>query len=173
MLRTRTIRLLMLGGVVAVIAGVVQITGAAATSSTGAPAIEPFGNYVPPTGAELSPAQVEALARKYAADANEAAPTEMSMARGSFAAAQAAMEPGSVVPSNATIAPWESSSAYLVVMHGQFTLRVPVPPGRPSPAGPVMALILDAHTGFPEGRYVGVSTPNIASLGAVTPLGSK
>lgn len=170
MLRNRRIRsLLVLGTIVGVGVGAVQITGAAAHSgrSVGAPESS-LGTYVAPIGPELAPTQVQQMALKSAAAANEANPTEMSLAHGSFAAAQAAMEPGTKAPSNATMALWENSSAYIVVMHGQFTLDAPTPPGRSSPSGPVMALIVDAHTGFTEGEYVGVSTPDIHSLGPVT-----
>jgi hypothetical protein len=123
------------------------------------------------TGPELSLTEVQHIALKYAGLAQEPSPSKISVAQGSFADAQAIMESsiGGQAPSGKV--PWSDSSVYLVVMHGNFTLDdVPTPPERKSPTGTVMGLILDAHTGFREGRSLGVVAPNLEALGPVVRL---
>lgn len=122
-------------------------------------------------GPELSLSEVQQIALKDAQLAQEPNPSAISVAQGSFANAQAVMESslGGQAPSGKV--PWSDSSVYLVVMHGKFTLDdVPTPPERKSPTGTVMGLILDAHTGFREGRSVGVVAPNLQTLGPVAQL---
>ena len=123
------------------------------------------------TGPELSLTEVQHIALKYAGLAQEPSPSTISVSQGSFADAQAIMESsiGGQAPSGKV--PWSDSSVYLVVMHGNFTLDdVPTPPERKSPTGTVMGLILDAHTGFREGRSLGVVAPNLEALGPVVQL---
>ncbi len=126
------------------------------------------------TGPELSLSEVQKIALKYAGLAQEPSPSTISVSQGSFADAQAIMESsiGGQAPSGKV--PWSDSSVYLVVMHGSFTLDdVPTPPERKSPAGTVMGLILDAHTGFRVGRSLGVVAPNLEALGPVVQLSTS
>ncbi len=123
------------------------------------------------TGPELSLTEVQHIALKYAGLAQEPSPSTIGVAQGSFADAQAVMESSIGGQSPSGKVPWSDSSVYLVVMHGNFTLDdVPTPPERKSPTGTVMGLILDAHTGFREGRSLGVVAPNLEALGPVVQL---
>jgi hypothetical protein len=166
------------------------ITGASATSSSVVPPLPTIPSQSPSeiqkaaesaqpvaevqTGPELSLSEVKQIALKYAGLAQEPSPSTISVAQGSFADAQAIMESsiGGQAPSGKV--PWSNSSVYLVVMHGNFTLDdVPTPPERKGPAGTVMGLILDAHTGFREGRSLGVVAPNLEALGPVIQLSTS
>jgi hypothetical protein len=124
---------------------------------------------------ELTPVEIQRLALGYARQAGEPNPSDVNLARGSFAKAQAAMEPsagsGMSVAGGGSLAPWASSGAYLVVMHGDFTPNVPAPRGRKLPTGSVMGLILGAEDGAMEGLYIGETEPNVASVGPVIQLG--
>jgi hypothetical protein len=178
---------------VAALAGTVaaQSVGALGANGGGAPpAQEGFGNYVAPSGPLLTAGAVAQIALHYAGQAGDARPPEVTESSSTFAAAQAALEPGAPIGAQATAAPvsggdsggaqgsaatsaWLASSADLVVMHGNFTANLPVPKGDALPSGDVYALILDAHTGFPEGRYIGHRAPAVGSLGPVTSLVSN
>jgi hypothetical protein len=184
--------LLLIGAVAGIVMTSLQIAGASATSSSNTsplPTIPsqspseiqavakemPPNNEVPQSGPELSLSQVQQIALKYAKFANEPNPDDMKVAQGLFVnewnLVQKTVGNTSSGVSNELGA---ANSAFFVVMHGSFTLSdVPVPPGRKSPTGTVMGLILDAHTGFPEGRYLGTTTPNIESLGSVVQLGGS
>jgi hypothetical protein len=131
-------------------------------------------SYTAPTGPELTPEQAEKIAVGQAREAGESAALHVSVARGSFMAAQAVLD--GQPPSQAQIPPgaapdtreWLASSAYLVVMQGRrFVVNAPVPRGEAEPSGTVMATIVEAHTGFPEGRYVGEEMPKTSELGPV------
>lgn len=132
---------------------------------------DPPPNEVPRAGLELSLSEVQQTALKYSRLAQEPRPSAIDVAQGSFANARAIMEAslGGQAPSGTV--PWADSLVYFVVLHGNFTLDdVPTPPGRKDPTGTVMGLILDARTGFREGRSVGVVTPNLQALGPVIQL---
>jgi len=164
---------LMIGVLAGLIAAAVQVVGTTAASSTAAAAQELPGTASPPAGPELTLAQVQAAALKFAAIAHEPNPTAVSVARGSFADAQALVDGNAgadTSPAAGTAGAAASEPVFLVVMHGDFTLNAPRPKGAAEPAGSVMGLILDAHTGFPEGRYVGVEEPQLKALGPVTQL---
>lgn len=166
-----------------------QSVGAQAAAGSGAPpAPEGLINYVPPSGPVLTSGAVAQIALRYAGQAGDATPTEVTESSSTFAAAQGALEPGSPIGAQATGAPpaaggtvqgsaatsaWLASATDLVVMHGNFTVNLPVPKGDALPSGNVYALILDAHTGFPEGRYVGHRAPAVGALGPVTALVSS
>jgi hypothetical protein len=175
----RTIRRIVIA-IAAVGLGIVglQIDGALASSagsSPGTAASEPLTNYATPTGPELSLDTVQQLASKYAQQAGDSSPSEISAVHTTFAAAQNNLEAGNTAENgagsaNGELAEWEKSSAYLVILRGDFVVNLPVPKGRSLPRGSVYGLILDAHTGFPEGRYVANTTPNLAALGPVTTL---
>ncbi len=104
----------------------------------------------------------------------------VSVSHGSFAQAAAVSE-GRPVAEAATAGPpgasssWLESPAYLVVLKtkvpgGVFRPNLPTPHNDVSPAGSVLTLIVDAKTGFVEGRTVSSEEeePNVGALGAVT-----
>ena len=74
--------------------------------------------------------------------------------------------------SDEELAELDSSTAYLVMLkHAKgepFTPSLPTRAGHPGPKGKVLAYIIDAHTGFVEGTYVGDKAPKIKELGPVT-----
>jgi hypothetical protein len=181
---------LLIGAVVGIVTASLQIAGAAATTSShalplptipsqsppeiqeAAKAVVPSDNEVPQNGSELSLSQVQQIALKDSQVANESAPSDMKVVQGSFANEWGLVQ-ATVGNTSSSVdkLPGSANSAFFVVMHGAFTLsNVPVPPGHKSPTGTVMGLILDAHTGFVEGRYLRATTPNIESLGPVVQL---
>jgi hypothetical protein len=156
--------------------GLVQAIASANPSTFLPQPQDPSGNYEGPTGPELSLEAVNQIALRLALNANEPNPTDVAASRGSFAAAQAVMDPYSASPSTPTdpeLAAWLDSSAFLVVMHGRFTPPMPHPSGYAAPSGTAMGLIIDAHTGFIEGRYVGSYVPDLSKLGTVVQLGNQ
>jgi len=176
--RKRT-RLALAAGVAAILAvafGVATAISTSPESSSAATAAsqDPFAGYVAPTGAELSSDQLQAIAMTRAESAGEPNPSEMSVAKSSLRAAMGVVEPQSTLPSSPTAgqAAWLSSTVHVIVMHGKFTLDdAPTPQNSAAPGGSVMELVVDAHTGFVDGRYVGPSVPApLDSLGTVTPL---
>lgn len=190
MSRHTLIKLLLPAGAVTalVLAASLQAIGASADSGGPAPsAVEGLVNYLQPTGPELSVGAIGQLAARYAAEAGDPNPTGLTAARGTFAGAQAVLDPGSpmlarpagaklpdgsTVPPSAATSAWLASPAYLVVMRGRFTANLPVPRGRALPGGAVYALIIDAHTGFAEARYLGPRAPDPRALGPVTEFAS-
>lgn len=184
----RSVRRALLAVAAAALAGALalQSVGALATAGTGVPqAPEGLVNYNAPSGPELAPATVAQLALRYAGQAGDGSPAEVTESRGSFAAAQAVLDPGSplagqtagaqlsgggTVPVSAATSAWLASAADLVIMRGNFAANLPVPKGAALPSGSVYALILDAHSGFPEARYIGDRAPNPGALGPPTML---
>jgi hypothetical protein len=166
--------------------GALAAAGSGVGTGSGVPqAAEGLAGYSPPAGPELTSDAVEQAALRYAAQAGDTAPAEITESRGTFAAAQAVLDPGSplarqsagapipgggAVPASGATSAWLASSTDLVLMHGHFTANLPVPMGHTLPSGTVYALILDAHTGFPEARYIGNSSPDPAALGAAATL---
>lgn len=128
-------------------------------------------SYVAPTGPELLLEGVRAVALKEAELSGVPSPSGMTATRSTFAAAQGVMQPGAPItgPSEA----WLESSAYLVVMHGNFTAHRSIPRGSEAPKGTVMSLILDSHTGRVEGESIGSVTPNPGQLDAARQLSAS
>ena len=153
-----------------------ETVGTSADVGTTAPPSQAgFAAYVPASGPELTATAVGRLALGYARSAGDATPSEVTATPSTFSSAQAVMDPSSALPlqtsaTDAVDGSWLGSPAYLVVMHGHFVANLPVPEGHPLPSGPVYALILDAHTGFPEGRYLGRTAPDPSTLGPVTEI---
>jgi hypothetical protein len=148
----------------------VGVCGAKAMTANVSPAAqEP--SYVAPTGPELSLEGVRVAALKEAELSGVPSPADMTATRSTFAAAQGVMQPGAPItgPSEA----WLESSAYLVVMHGNFTAHRSIPRGSRVPKGTVMSLIVDSHTGRVEGTSIGSTTPNPAQLGTVHQLSAS
>ncbi len=176
---------LALGAAVAVVLQSIGASAAAGGPSAQGPAPGAQGSASAPGGQELTSGEVGSIALRYAAAAGDPSPTDVTSSEATFATAQAALEPGApalsptaapaagTAPSAAAAAAagaatesWLDSPADLVLMHGHFSVNLPVPRGDAPPSGSVYALILDARTGFPEGRYVGDHTPDTRALGA-------
>jgi hypothetical protein len=126
-------------------------------------------NYKTQTGPEMTPLAAASGVVRFARMAEQYGELTVSTAHATFAQAEAAV--GGV----AEIAEWRQSPAYLVVFKttnpgGRFIPNVPTPAGHTGPSGTVMALIVDAHTGFVEGRYVGSETPPLNDLGPVATM---
>jgi hypothetical protein len=102
--------------------------------------------------------------------AGEPSPT-VEAANGSLEKARTVVDPQAIPPGAQVASP--GSSVYLVTMRGHFTLgQAGVPRGFPTPAGTVMDVVIDSHTGFVLERHVGPSAPDLPQLGsAITVLG--
>jgi hypothetical protein len=145
-----------------------------------------------PTGPELSMTKVERIALATAAAAEEPSPTAVTAREGRFGPAQLALdetkeqgaggvtaaqedaiagkEPNptaeTTAPQKGPKVPWEDNTVFVVTMHGHFKLvDARRPPGQPAPEGVVMALLIDAHTGWVYGGYVGNAAPNLENIG--------
>lgn len=129
-------------------------------------------------GEEMSPQVAGSSVVRYARMAEQYGELTVSVSHGSFAQAAAVSE-GRPVAEAATAGPpgasssWLESPAYLVVLEtkvpgGVFRPNLPTPHNDVSPAGSVLTLIVDAKTGFVEGRTVSSEEPNAGALGAVT-----
>jgi hypothetical protein len=124
----------------------------------------------------MSPVASTAGAVAYARRADVTSALRATTAHADFAAAAAVAE--FKEPSEAQyggpadIAEWRRSSAYIIAMRSTtgalFKPSVPTPRGRSGPSGKVMVVILDSHTGFREGEYIGPKMPTLSRLGVVT-----
>ncbi len=180
MLKNRRVQVVLLASAVVALAGGLVLTiGASANPSQplSQTTQNPVESYVAPTGPELSLDQIQQIAVTWAVRSGEPSPSDISVAHGTFGAAQAVMDPQPLFPQNRSNTPsmpgleaWLNSTVYLVSMHGNFTSNGPHPHGHSEPTGTVMALILDAHTGIRDARYIGEAAPNLAQLGPVTQL---
>jgi hypothetical protein len=127
-------------------------------------------DYVAPTGSELSPEDVQAIALKRASFASSHAPTNVTMAHGNFGAAQAVVYPRAQMPANKQTEAFLSSSTDVVEMHGSFTAYGSHPRGTKVLKATVLALVIDSHTGAVEVEYLGERAPVLTELGTVVPL---
>jgi hypothetical protein len=129
-------------------------------------------------GEEMSPQAAGSSVVRYARMARQYDELTVSVSHGSFAQAAAVSE-GRPVAEAETAGPpgasssWLESPAYLVVLKtkvpgGIFRPNLPTPHNRVSPSGSVLTLIVEAKTGFVEGRTVSSEEPNVGALGAVT-----
>jgi hypothetical protein len=162
--------------------GVTQAVGSSASTpaepgeleTTQPVAPNPFASYQQPTGPELSDGAVREVALKAAAVAGDASPSSITAISTTYAAAVGALDPGATQssPSSAGEAEYRQSTVVVVVLHGQFVLNVSTPAKRPEPSGPVLSLVIDAHTGRIDVRGVEESEPpGLSSLGAARSLG--
>jgi hypothetical protein len=156
--------ILMAGGATATFA-------ASSSPGTGSTSLEGHAEapaYHAPEGALLPDAQLDEIAHREAALAQDGAPSEI---RAVDASMKSAMEidPHNVMPppSDPGMTSLEASTVVVVSMHGSFKLaNARVPSGRPAPTGSVLTLILDAHTGQLEGRAVtDEDPPGLTALG--------
>jgi hypothetical protein len=149
-------------------------TPAETTEEAHATAPEPFASYQASTGATIADSTIQGVATIEATLATDADPSSLTAVDTTYAAAVHALDPTaelSKTPS-AGEASYYGSSVVLVTMRGQFTLHVSVPLGSPEPHGPVLTLVLDAHTGHIDVRAIEEEVPAaVASLGASRRLG--
>jgi hypothetical protein len=134
---------------------------------------EPGGavNYTPPTGPELTIEQVKKIAVTQAQENGEPSPADITVANGTLEQALHVMD-HELEPNGPGGTAEMDSSAKLVVMHGNFTLTAArVPREHVPPKGSVMDVVIDAHTGFVEGRSIGPDAPNLNELGTPIPVG--
>jgi hypothetical protein len=149
--------------------------GAAAVEGEVGPRIT---NYARPSGSELDMRTVAEIAASHAGGCTGCAGTALKaqIAKGTFAGAKAITDGSKVSEaesgSDEELAELDSSTAYLVMLKRAkgkpFTPSLPTRAGHPGPKGKVLAYIIDAHTGFVEGTYVGDKAPKIKELGPVT-----
>ena len=173
-MRTKLVALALLLAV-GVVAGTV---GTAQSQAPASPTGERFTNYTAPTGPELSPQEAAAKAVQRVLDTErEGHPAAISgvieVAHSTEAVAAAVQEglapaDAQTVGSDAEQTEIHQAPAYLVVMHGQFALNVPKPPGKPGPRGTVLSMVVDAHTGWVVALQLGGETPKTSDLGPVT-----
>jgi hypothetical protein len=136
--------------------------GASAESTS---ASEPAQSEVAPTAATL---QQEALT--VAGDSGDPDPTAIEETSGTLGQAAMLLDPQDgqagvpQITDPRTGRPWSESPAYVITMHGQFTPNVPHPKGTLAPTGTVLNLIIDAKSGFVEGRSVGSSALNLSQI---------
>lgn len=134
---------------------------------------ERLTNYTPPTGPEMTPEQVQSIAVSAARGAGETGVIHLTQAKSNFAHAHALLmgEKPSAADESGTSERAEEmrSSVWVSVMtttDGKvFSPNVPTPRGHAGPAGQVMAIVTDAHTGFIKERYLGPTAPDVSLLG--------
>jgi hypothetical protein len=112
----------------------------------------------------LTHRQVLQIAVTEAGNSQDPNPKHIAMATGKLSVAMRVMDPGG------SGSPGGDEIVDLVVMRGYFHINGSPPPGRVIPPGKVMCLIIDAHTGFVEGRSLGNEVPHLSRLGRVTRL---
>lgn len=155
--------------------GVTQAVGAssASTEQTSSEPRQPqsqspWASYQQPTGPTLSDEAIRADALGLAGQAADPTPSSMTAVNASFADAVQAVDTRLTlpVPSSSGEASYEQTGVVLVVLHGEFKLNASVPKGVAEPSGPILYLVLDAHTGRLDFRGVTPSEPSgVAALG--------
>jgi hypothetical protein len=133
---------------------------------------EHLTSYIPPTGQEMEPVQVQSLAVMAARRAGENGALHLTQAKSNFAHAHALLmgEKSSAADESGTSERAEMrSSVWVTVMTTTdgtaFAPNVPTPRGHAGPTGQVMAIVTDAHTGFIKERYLGPAAPDVYLLG--------
>jgi hypothetical protein len=156
--------------------GVTQAIGSS-NSSSGAggleptqPAVpEPLASYQSPTGPALSDAALHSIALKESARAGDTDPSSIEAIDTTYAAGVHLLDPESTLPEAASAgeSSYRASSVVVIILHGQFVLPVSTPSGRPEPSGPVLSLVVDAHTGHVDIRGIEESSPpELTELGS-------
>jgi hypothetical protein len=145
-------------------AGATVGQGAAAGSS----GPQPFAAYLTAPTTKVSSAKILEVAQAEASRAGDANAT-MSIGSGTLADAMVSIDSSTKLPT--TSEPGEeamfATPVSLVVMHGSFKLvDAPVPTGDKAPAGNVLDLVINEHTGDVMGRAL----PSPAQLATSVPL---
>jgi hypothetical protein len=148
-------------------------TRALSDQGSGAAGSEPAPvEYQPPAGPELTTEQVAKIAHAQAQENGDPSPTAVTQVSGTLGRALEVMAPEVGVPSGPGGMAEMDSHAMLLVMHGDFTLNAArVPRGHAAPAGSVLSVVIDAHTGLVEGRALSDEAPRAGELGEVTSVG--
>jgi hypothetical protein len=106
--------------------------------------------------------------------AGDTSPTAISVTRCEFAAAETALNEVAsekAVPASAPdTTPWAHNAVFFVAMTGHFNFDAPTPRGTVASGGTVLALVVNAHTGFVLSRYVGEAMPDLEAVGPVVAL---
>lgn len=141
---------------------------------TGPPVAEgPCERYVAYTEPPLSPTDVGVKAREGWANGNEGTVTSVQVVATTVGQAMVASTPDMILPPRDECNGYLEDDAYLVVLHGAFTLdTASVPYGAKAPHGSVLEYVVNAHTGFGYGESLSdVQHPaELATLGPVTTL---
>jgi len=164
----------MVAAAVAVIAaGAALSTGGRVRAGAAATQGERFTSYVAPAGPELAPAQAQTAAVQRARIAGQNGKLALTTVHSTFAQAHSLLM-GSAPAQAEEVGPAERaeemrSPVWVTLLTapagGSFSPISPLPRGRKGPAGSVMVVVADAHTGFVKEEYVGPDAPNLASLG--------
>lgn len=135
--------------------------GGVADGDASSPSVaDPFARYALETGAKISIAKLEQIACQQAELGGDALASP-SFSQGSLEGALEIIRPGSMAGVHANASSKEreylEGEAYLVELEGTFTLvDARMPPGQTEPpAGTVLRLVIDAHTGRIEARWLG------------------
>jgi hypothetical protein len=166
------LKILMVGAVVAAVLGASLLTGGH-SGARAAGSGERFTSYQAPTGEEMSPAQAQTGALHVARMAHQEGALELATVHATFAQAHAVLmgeQPSEAEESGPAERLEEMRSSVWVTMMtasagGVFTPIGPVPRKHSGPAGTVMVVVADAHTGFVKEEYVGPAGPDIGLLG--------
>jgi hypothetical protein len=132
-----------------------------------------FEKYVAPTGPELTLSEIGAIAKAKVASVATQDPPAVSIVKGNLRDAIAILIPESTEGASPTAGQtaWLNSSVDAASMRGNFTLEVAkTPRGEGAPTGTNLTLIIDAHTGEVEGRFLASGAPELARLGTVAVL---
>jgi hypothetical protein len=145
--------------------------GPGASGSEEAQAPAPWTTYAPATGAAMSDSAIAKVAKLRATTAGDGAAT-MTAVDTTFAASLAAQTEGPALGTSSGISQLGGSGVVVVTMRGHFKLGdAAVPRGRHVPAGSVLTLIIDAHTGWVDVRELSnAPLPGIAALGQARTL---
>ena len=132
--------------------------------------------YTAPSGALLTDRGLEELADSTAQeDGGHALTGTVQTVQASLKSAITKIDPSSTSVAAASVGytNWLDSTVDLMVLHGNFTLAdAPRPVEAAPPAGKVLDLIVDAHTGAVIGIHTSNAAPSdLSSLGAVTSFG--
>jgi hypothetical protein len=153
--------------------GATQAGGASSTGPDPEPsqanAPDPFASYTRPAGPELSDSAVDTIAQEQARIAGDPNPTSITATSSTYGAATAALDPEGTSPASASAGEesYRRSAVRVLVMDGDFRLdNSRVPRGYAEPSGPVLFLVIDAHTGKIDMRGIEESNPTaVAQLG--------
>lgn len=150
--------------------GVAQVFGASPGASPVVSPPDPFAGVVIPSGPELQPEQVVAIAEGASTRSGETNPS-ISMGSGTLEAAMRTIDPTSRFPESTSrgYRAMFAMPVFLVVLRGKFTLDdALVRRGSAIPTGSVLDLVIDAHTGAVTGRAL--PTPEQQQQSEAVPL---
>lgn len=138
---------------------------------------ERMTSYQAPTGVEMTPeAATDLVVRRFARQSGGVSGAmTITTVHSTFAQAEAVVEgkaaSEAVYGGPPDIAEWRASSVYMVTMRSEpgevFRPNVSSPRGQSAPAGSVMTVIVDSHTGFKEGLDLAPTAPS--GLGELGP----